>query len=135
MEDHHDFLNEVRISIITLVWKIYSNQGLCININWVTFWRMASNLLVRTSGDFLVQYIIWWSESPTSMTLCCETLLGKLASMWSMMVELLQVTRVGTSINCLIPDIVQNSCYLLVSLGIVWPWSKLFFWKMYELLR
>ena len=35
----------------------------------------------------------------------CEAMI---ASMWSMMVELLQVTRVGTSINCLRPNIVQN---------------------------
>ena len=34
----------------------------------------------------------WWSDSHTSLTLCCtrKSLLGKLANMWSIMVELLQ---------------------------------------------
>ena len=27
---------------------------------------------------FLVQYVIWWLDSPTSMSPCCETLLAKL---------------------------------------------------------
>ena len=36
------------------------------------------------------------------------------------MVDLLQVTRFGTSINCLGPNIVQKSQYFSVPLGIDW---------------
>ena len=65
------------------------------------------------------------------MTLYHETLSGKLASMWSVMVE--QVICIGTSINCLRANIVQISEYFLMSLGIEWLWSKLLIWKMYDI--
>ena len=35
------------------------------------------------------------------------------------MIDLLQVTRVGTSINCLRQNIVQDSLYFLMSLGMI----------------
>ena len=45
------------------------------------------------------------------------------------MIDLLQVTRVGTSINCLRQNIVQDSLYFLMSLGMIGFEANYFFEK------
>ena len=44
---------------------------------------------------FGVQKISWWSDKPTLMTPFWETLEGKLAKIWSIRVEVLQVLELG----------------------------------------
>ena len=60
-----------------------------------------------------VEKISWWLDIPMSMTPFWETLEGKLARIWSIKVEVLQVTRVGHFSSCFKPRIVQNWWYIV----------------------
>ena len=79
--------------------------------------------------NFLVQYISWWSESPTSIFHCCETLSGKAVSIWSIKEDVLHVTLVGDFISCSKPYKEQNWKKFLTSGDIDWVfiWRNIYF--------
>ena len=62
-----------------------------------------------------------------------ETLEGKLAEIWSIRVEVLQVTRVRHWISCFKPCIVQNWWYFLASADASFVETLLFSWRIYLL--
>ena len=80
---------------------------------------------------FVCRKISWWSDIPTSMTPFWETL--EVATMWSIRVEVLQVTRVGDFISCFKPCIVQNWWQFLISLERNFEEIVLSLWTMYLL--
>ena len=49
---------------------------------------------------YFVQKISWWSDTPTLIILFWETLEGTVVKIWSIKVDMLQITQVGDCINC-----------------------------------
>ena len=82
---------------------------------------------------FREQKISWGSDKPALMTPFWETIEGKLAKIWSIGVEMLQVIRVGHWISCFKPWIVQNWWYFLASADANFVQIILFSWTIYLL--
>ena len=101
---------------------------------WIWLCMLCLILLI-----FLVQYINWWSEIPTSIIPFWETFSEDLMRMWSSCVEVKHVIRIGFLIISVNENVWQNSLYLFTktelellslydwfSLRINFPfWSKL----------